>query len=117
MTNKTAIDAKALAEARRAALDAFMDEGAGHDVVLAAITTYLETLWQPIEGAPKDGRLILVATDIKHRVGTPAWTGMYCAYWDDQDDLWKFHREGHVPSPTHWQPLPALPVAASEPRP
>lgn len=65
--------------------------------------------WQPIETAPKDGRLILMATSPYEKVGTPTWSGMYCAYWNEQDDEWHFHREGIVRNPVHWMDLPAPP--------
>jgi len=101
----------------------WMDGGNSHaqtearrcaDRILAALAhSAVPEGWQDIASAPKDGRLILVATE-GQKVGSPAWTGMYCAYWNNAEHLWLFHRSGYVPNPTHWMPLPKPPVAAAE---
>ena len=61
--------------------------------------------WQPIETAPKDGRLILMITKNASDI-----CGVYVAYWNDEMDWFQFHKEGYVTNPTHWMPIPALPT-------
>lgn len=64
--------------------------------------------WQPIETAPKDGRLILIAKE-----DATNWHNVFVAYWDDETVEFKFHREGYVRNPTHWMPLPPPPTGAA----
>ena len=62
--------------------------------------------WLPIESAPRDRRPILV------------WTGDDCrcnyavVWYDEESGEWEDHAQFYAP--THWQPLPAPPVAAVE---
>jgi hypothetical protein len=77
------------------------------------------TLWLPIDSAPKDGRIVLLfglwageisgIDDDNPRVGVGYWTGgrtdyqgfdWYCAYTDAYAAWWK---------PSHWSPLPEPP--------
>lgn len=67
--------------------------------------------WQPIETAPKDGTVILAATENKTY---PGWETLRFPYpfrqtW--QDEKWVCATEGiaYRPQPTHW-----VPVAAQE---
>jgi hypothetical protein len=53
--------------------------------------------WQPIETAPRDGTVILIAT-------YAAWA---LSYWDDGSWRWGVRKEEM--EPTHWMPLPLLP--------
>lgn len=61
-------------------------------------------MWQPIETAPKDGTLILIA-----KGGASAWHNMFAGYWDEGLGEFKYHRDGYVRNPTHWMPLPPPP--------
>lgn len=63
--------------------------------------------WQPIETAPKDGNVIILA-DHRGRVVASCWTGDEEYPWEfldgsDTTNGWDAHR------PTHWQPLPEPP--------
>ena len=60
--------------------------------------------WQTMDTAPKDGRLILLAT-----AAASPLHGMFCAYWNSEWGEWMFHIEGVVRSPAFWQPLPLPP--------
>jgi len=60
-------------------------------------------MWQPIETAPKDGKLILVY-DTKlpaEQYGIVAWCPVGIPCWIADD--------GEVHDPTHWQSLPSPP--------
>lgn len=66
--------------------------------------------WQPIETAPKDGRLIALYDD---RVVVGCWNptlgdGWY--FWDGSDGELNCWIPGYGPS--HWMPLPAPPVTS-----
>lgn len=65
--------------------------------------------WQPIETAPKDGTVILLAEpnhDGSFCIATGRWVEPYIKppYWGDglTDDLL-------MDGPTHWSPLPEAP--------
>lgn len=68
-------------------------------------------MWQPIETAPKDGRVIV----IRHNRGTwryredPGNICCVCVYWSS--DRWEqFGPDSFDPkSVTHWMPLPPPP--------
>lgn len=70
--------------------------------------------WQPIETAPKDGTIILVATwELGPDMASAAWNGQF---WDmrykDTDEIWSSKWGGddrEFGNPTHWMPLDALP--------
>lgn len=66
--------------------------------------------WQTIESAPKDGTSVLVINDDGH---------VYEAAYDDTCEKFRFPSadqhgcgccSGSDDAPTHWMPLPALPV-------
>jgi hypothetical protein len=59
--------------------------------------------WQPIETAPKDGDSIL-CVDCLCRV---------VLWWDDSIGQWR-DISGDTYEPSHWMPLPNLPVALKE---
>jgi hypothetical protein len=63
-----------------------------------------QTLWQPIETAPKDGTCILISNG-KDGI----FSGMYVGYWY-QEGGWKFSIKNRIPDATHWMPLPAPPT-------
>jgi hypothetical protein len=65
--------------------------------------------WQPIETAPKDGTIILVADDVHGSVGLAEWDMGRWYIPETDSNLWV--------SPTHWQPLPAAPISADRPQP
>jgi hypothetical protein len=58
--------------------------------------------WQPIETAPKDGRLIMVAHNESYQNGVAIvrWSENYGAWVDYDNDFWK---------PDFWMPLPKPP--------
>lgn len=71
--------------------------------------------WQPIETAPRDGRLILV---FDRRTGSPRagcrrGRGSMVAWYDLGS--WQSHEldspwgGSYCPTPTHWMPLPEPP--------
>jgi len=90
---------------------------AGYQAALASMPRFTE--WQPIETAPKDGTVILLATskvDDGH---------MQTAYWDECDGIaegktaWAWHHTDaglywHKDMFTHWMPLPAAPHLRKE---
>lgn len=71
--------------------------------------------WQPIETAPKNAEMIVVAA---RAVESQSLTTMF-AYWSQRLQWW-FRLYAHEPTriyPTHWMPLPDPPNATAEPRP
>jgi hypothetical protein len=62
--------------------------------------TLRNDVWQPIETAPKDGRVILAPVDFQPFVALLSWCD------DDTDWIDDF---GMVFHPTHWMPLPSPP--------
>ncbi len=67
--------------------------------------------WQPIETAPKDGTVVLLAGCRKPVAA--AWLEDEIDYWHvDDNKLGPFALRG--PAPTHWMPLPKPPAARSE---
>ena len=64
--------------------------------------------WQPIETAPKDGRVIMLASE---------FGAIGHGWWDDpapEHACWITYQIGRFPNPmppdfTHWMPLPAPP--------
>jgi hypothetical protein len=79
--------------------------------IIAAMPAPTVQEWQPIETAPKDGADILLAGEDWVSLG--GWKGSVPKGW------WRDHvcsadyqiAECH---PTHWMPLPALPLAEQE---
>lgn len=71
--------------------------------------------WQPIDTAPKDGRLILVGNE------TGVWVACYDAIFPSgyrPSNPWRSMllnhdhiRRNHSLEPTHWMPLPKAPNA------
>jgi hypothetical protein len=57
--------------------------------------------WQPIETAPKDETRVLIFTPIE---GISTASFAYGDQWDDGINI------PPLPTPTHWQPLPAAPT-------
>ena len=67
--------------------------------------------WQPIETAPKDGTVVLLAGCRKPVAA--AWLEDEIDYWHvDDNKLGPFVLRG--PGPTHWMPLPKPPSARSK---
>ena len=72
------------------------------------------TGWQPIDSAPRDGRVVLLAGGSffcearEERMRTP-----FTAAWDEDDWLIVGKESGYVcavyTDPTHWMPLPPPP--------
>ena len=68
--------------------------------------------WQPIETAPKDGRMIMLRAHSEKWQGPAYWDGMTWICFRVPKDgfpaghtfLWAFNA-----GPTHWRPLPAPP--------
>ena len=67
------------------------------DLALAA----LDTEWQDIASAPKDGTEIWICDDEQER-------GLV-AFWNRQALMWWSAREGNPDSPSLWRPLPPPP--------
>jgi len=65
--------------------------------------------WQPIETAPRDGREILVYDPIVKITFCVRWTGARFPW-----TLVFGYREFSERSPSHWMPLPAVPVDGGE---
>ena len=69
------------------------------------------TEWQPIETAPKDGTIILVA--IEHYDGPLlhdiVWWNDYYDYWESAGYDWKPVKYDEVKHIFHWMPLPPPP--------
>jgi len=73
--------------------------------------------WQPIETAPKDGRLVLIAYRKRHKTNTYIWEAkegwfVRIAKWDDGSwllDAGGQHQQDRYIS--SWQPLPEPPTA------
>jgi hypothetical protein len=59
--------------------------------------------WQPIETAPKDGKLVLVYAGFIGIASYYNWLGNGWQWCDDGEGL------PYDPQPTHWMPLPAPP--------
>ena len=75
--------------------------------------------WQTIETAPKDGTRVLLAFDARVLVGW--WVDeVTTRYGREHRRHQEWHAEGMgtlwrpYETPTHWMPLPALPVHAEE---
>ena len=62
--------------------------------------------WRPIKSAPKDGRTVLIYDPVE---------GMALAYWGRGSRLWLTQGETRLFRPTHWAPLPPLPVQEISP--
>ena len=60
--------------------------------------------WQPIETAPKDGRMVLIRTE-----SGDEWTGTFAAYWSASRQAFFYSQDRSVPNATHWMPLPPPP--------
>ena len=77
---------------------------------LAAAGYAVEQDWQPIETAPMDGTPVMIGCSRTQSQRWAVWSG---GMWRDGQDFAGGRISG-VPSPTHWRPLPAPPVAAKE---
>lgn len=71
--------------------------------------------WQPIETAPKDGTYILLLGDsgyttTPYRVAVGCWVEGYRDFWITHSND-AFTDDGEPP--THWMPLPALPLTTT----
>ncbi len=62
--------------------------------------------WQPIETAPKDGSMVIVA--LLDALGGVAWVSN--AVFVDRDARWS-NKSFWLYQPTHWMPLPEPPNA------
>jgi hypothetical protein len=69
-----------------------------HDLKARASLTSQEGAWQPIETAPKDGRVVL------------GWCGPQWPLLVRYRGGWGNYCNGNVESPTHWMPLPPSPT-------
>ena len=78
--------------------------GAGYEKVKYTRAD-LSPQWQPIETAPRDGTLILIA-----RMPCDYWHGIFVGYWNDTIDEWFYSAALLISQPTHWMPLPKPPT-------
>ena len=62
--------------------------------------------WLPMETAPKDGTMILLAGEFDH----PGDWRIKMGYWAAYENVWRLF--GGSWQPTRWMPLPALPSNA-----
>lgn len=74
--------------------------------------------WEPIETAPKDGTSILIF--YKGQAIEASWGVVETASWEEggSEYCWWQSDLNHLDDgsePTHWMPLPAAPLAASQP--
>lgn len=91
------------------------------EAALTAMRSAEPAGWMDIASAPKDGtRLLLFTTHPgDQRIDLAPFTEVQIGYWEDavdapmrkEDAGW---RAEWVGEPTHWQPLPAPPIAAIE---
>ncbi len=75
----------------------------GHDdwhTILALLDKEIDGEWQPIETAPRDGKLYLC---FEHVEGRPDMSGVHTFVPSE----WV---KGHPPHATHWMPLPKPPA-------
>jgi hypothetical protein len=84
----------------------------------------LKPQWLNIESAPKDGTYILATDD-------GSWKGCFICHWDDVSGAhytpvrefgWATHYDDQTmqyesEDPTHWMPLPSLPLSNPLPQP
>ncbi len=68
-------------------------------------------MWQPIETAPKDGTIVLLAGEFDY----PGDWRIKIGYWSACDDDWYLCWASW--KPTHWMPLPDAPGAQAQPAP
>lgn len=71
--------------------------------LLNAAADKIETAWQPIETAPKDGSDILLWHG---RWNVGGWADHHYDRRHEQEPSWVING-GYVVKPTHWAPLPA----------
>lgn len=72
-----------------------------------------QTLWQPIETAPRDEAILVSGGGILYPI-VASWSGR-------DDESWRLDAEGNVHMeldrfPTHWMPLPSSPVTTDQPQ-
>ena len=67
--------------------------------------------WQPIETAPRDGTEVIVFTG--GGVVT-AWHSVNTGMWPHDCEFTEDGEACNVGLPTHWMPLPAPPLEASQ---
>lgn len=67
------------------------------------------SVWQGIETAPKDGRLVLMRTATGDE-----WAGTFTAHWSNVGNGWYYSQGRTVSHPTHWMPLPPAPARERE---
>jgi len=70
------------------------------------------TVWKPIETAPKDTEVLLYCNKF-----IPLYIGKkrYGGFGEPQQDVfaWRCSSSGRFADPTHWMPLPKLPIEAA----
>jgi hypothetical protein len=75
--------------------------------------------WQPIETAPKDGSLIVLAdySGFRERGKDGMWiaTGCWLAPESDLEKGRWWDRIEYLYTPTHWMPLPEPPMLSEPP--
>ena len=64
--------------------------------------------WRPIETAPKDGTTIDLWCAYRFETDNLGCR-VADAFWDEDDQLWRFDQWHEKYRPTHWMPLPSAP--------
>lgn len=82
----------------------------------AAITAYQAEAWQDVSTAPKEGHVLLFASQIGE-ASDVHWRGSFATtgYWDGVDEAWcatGSNWTGPFLEPTHWRPIPPPPVGS-----
>lgn len=92
---------------------AMPDSSAMHAALAGNLPSHVPECWQPIETAPKDGKmaLLLARFSAAGNLAELDWDGEWGSYRDGpNDDLhWDWLSYGGIDNPTHWfyQPLAA----------
>lgn len=81
------------------------------DAIRAAIAAYEAALWQPIDSAPKDGKILVASplfegTTFIARYDDDRYANKPRPYWSFVGQKTTTSRAGQ---PTHWRPLPPPP--------
>jgi hypothetical protein len=92
------------------------DENAKRIALLKQALAQAGGRWLPIETAPKDGTLIIAYTEIDPNYSYAPWLERSLVRY--KEERWELenaiYADASTVNPSHWMPLPAVPVAAKE---